>query len=99
MHPAWLCAERPAAAANHSSDSDRPICAAPGRGAGWRSPFLISAVVQGELWQVQTPLPGGTLVIDRRIDDLGDGRLKLSKRYVASGPVVLAFPVYSICIS
>lgn len=59
-----------------------------------RSPILISAVVPGELWQVRTPLPGGKLVIDHRIDDLGDGRLKLSKRYVAHGPVALAFRVY-----
>jgi hypothetical protein len=59
-----------------------------------RSPILISEVVSGERWQVQTPLPGGKLVIDHRIDDLGDGRLKLSKRYVAHGPVALAFRVY-----
>jgi hypothetical protein len=59
-----------------------------------RSPILISAVEPGALWQVETPLPGGKLVIDHRVDDMGGGRLRLSKRYVVHGPVSFAFRVY-----
>ncbi|MDI2128972.1 SRPBCC family protein [Yinghuangia seranimata] len=59
-----------------------------------RSPIRISAVEPGALWQVETPLPGGKLVIDHRVDDAGDGRVRLSKRYVAYGPVSLAFRAY-----
>lgn len=59
-----------------------------------RSRFTVTDVEPGTMWQVETPLPAGKLVIDHRVEDTDDGRLRLSKRYVAHGPVSLAFRVH-----
>ena len=59
-----------------------------------RSPFTITAVTPRRHWQVETPLPGGKLVIDHRMDEAGDGQVRLAKRYVAHGPMAVAFRVY-----
>lgn len=56
-----------------------------------RSPITITAVEQGLRWQVQTPLPGGKLIIDHMLHDGGGGQLRLVKRYQAEGPMAIAF--------
>src|SRR5690349_14002634 len=61
---------------------------------GAMSAITISAVEPNRMWQVETPLPGGKLVIDHRVEDLGARGLRLSKRYVAHGPTSLAFRAY-----
>lgn len=45
-------------------------------------------------WEATTPLPGGRLVIDHRVTDLGGGRVRLAKRYTAYGPLTLLFRAY-----
>ena len=59
-----------------------------------RSPFTITAVSPGRRWQVETPLPGGKLVIDHEMRDAGDGQVRLAKRYRAHGPMAIAFRLY-----
>jgi len=59
-----------------------------------RSPITITAVTPRRHWQVETPLPGGKLVIDHRMDEAGNGQVRLAKRYVAHGPMSVAFRVY-----
>lgn len=59
-----------------------------------RSPITITAVVPGRLWQVETPLPGGKLVIDHEMRPAGDGQVELAKRYQALGPMAIAFRLY-----
>ena len=54
-------------------------------------PYTICRIEPGRGWQATSPLPGGTLTIDHRIDDLGGGQVRVSKRYVATGPMSLAF--------
>jgi uncharacterized protein YndB with AHSA1/START domain len=59
-----------------------------------RSPFTITAVIPGRRWQVETPLPGGKLVIDHEMSEAGHGEVRLVKRYAAHGPMTLAFRLY-----
>jgi hypothetical protein len=61
---------------------------------GAPSAITISAVEPHRMWQVETPLPAGKLVIDHRVENLGADGIRLSKRYVAHGPVSLAFRAY-----
>jgi hypothetical protein len=57
-------------------------------------PFTISEIEPGRTWQVSTGLPGGRLVIDHTIEPAADGRVRLGKRYVAHGPMSLAFRIW-----
>jgi hypothetical protein len=59
-----------------------------------RSPITITAVIPRRHWQVETPLPGGKLVIDHQMDEAGDGLVRLVKRYAAYGPMAVAFRLY-----
>jgi hypothetical protein len=59
-----------------------------------RSPLTITAVTPRRHWQVETPLPGGKLVIDHRMDEDGDGLVRLVKSYAAYGPMAVAFRLY-----
>jgi hypothetical protein len=54
-------------------------------------PYTICRIEPGRSWQATSPLPGGALTIDHRVEDLNDGRVRVSKRYVATGPMSLAF--------
>lgn len=58
-----------------------------GRGKGT---YRITAVEEGRAWTTETPLPGGRLVIDHRLDKGAEGTL-LTKRYTAHGPMAVAF--------
>jgi uncharacterized protein YndB with AHSA1/START domain len=58
-----------------------------GRGAGR---YRITAVEPGEAWTSESPLPGGRLVIEHRLESRPDG-VELTKRYTAHGPMALAF--------
>lgn len=63
------------------------------RGYG-RNRVTLTAIGEGEHWEATTPLPGGRLVIDHRVTDLGGGWVRLAKRYTAYGPLSLAFRLY-----
>lgn len=63
------------------------------RGYG-RNRITLTAVAEGERWEATTPLPGGRLVIDHRMTDVGDGRVRLAKTYTAHGPLSVAFRLY-----
>ena len=59
-----------------------------------RSPITITAVSPGRSWQVETPLPGGKLVIDHQMGQAEEGAARLTKRYQAYGPMAVAFRLY-----
>lgn len=63
------------------------------RGYG-RNRITLTAVAAGERWEATTPLPGGKLVIDHRVTDVGEGRVRLAKTYTAHGPLSVAFRLY-----
>lgn len=54
-------------------------------------PYTICRIEPGRSWQATSPLPGGALTIDHRVEDLDGGQVRVSKRYVATGPLALAF--------
>jgi len=58
-----------------------------GRKAGT---YRIIAVEPGRRWVSETALPGGRLVIDHRVDRMGEAT-KVAKIYTAEGPMALAF--------
>ena len=59
-----------------------------------RNRITLTAVCEGERWEATTPLPGGRLVIDHRVTDLGNGLVRLAKTYTAHGPLSVAFRLY-----
>jgi hypothetical protein len=61
--------------------------------AGKGSPLLLSDVVPGERWTSELPLPGGRLVMTYVLAPVGPGRVRVTKTYVAHGPVSIAFRV------
>lgn len=54
-------------------------------------PYTIRRIEPGRCRQATSPLPGGTLTIDHRVEVLGGGRVRVSKRYVATGPLAPVF--------
>jgi hypothetical protein len=59
-----------------------------------RNRVTLTAIEEGARCQATTPLPGGRLVIDHVLADLGDGRTRLIKDYRATGPLALAFRLH-----
>jgi hypothetical protein len=59
-----------------------------------RNRVTLTAVEEGKRWQATTPLPGGSLVIDHAVADLGDGQVRLTKDYTATGPLSIVFRLY-----
>ena len=55
------------------------------------APFELIVVEPKTRWASESPLPGGKLVIDHHLEVLDDGRIKLSKRYEAHGPMQVLF--------
>jgi hypothetical protein len=53
--------------------------------------YTICRIEPGRSWQATSTLPGGALTIDHRVEDLAGGQVRVSKRYVATGPMALAF--------
>ena len=45
-------------------------------------------------WTGESPLPGGKLVIDHSLEVVGDGKVKVAKRYQVYGPLTLVFRLY-----
>jgi len=62
--------------------------------AGKGSTLLLSEVVPTERWTSELPLPGGRLVMTYVLAPAGPGRVRVTKTYVAHGPVSLAFRVW-----
>jgi hypothetical protein len=54
-------------------------------------PVKITLIERPARYVVETPLPGGKLELDHLIEDAGDGRTRLVKRYLVQGPMALAF--------
>jgi len=57
-------------------------------------PYTLATINPQQNWQVESPLPGGMLTVDHRMHVLDDGKVRVSKQYVASGPMSLAFRLY-----
>ncbi len=55
------------------------------------SPFRVIAVEAKRRWVNECPLPGGRLVLDHRLEDSGNGKVKVTKRYEVLGPMAIAF--------
>jgi polyketide cyclase/dehydrase/lipid transport protein len=51
----------------------------------------ITAVEPGVNWTVESPLPGGRLTIDHRVEPAGPGRVRVSKSYEVTGPLTVLF--------
>jgi hypothetical protein len=62
--------------------------------AGKGSALLLSDVVPGERWTSQLPLPGGKLIMTYVLTPAGPDRVRVTKTYVAHGPVSIAFRVW-----
>ena len=54
----------------------------------------ITVVEPPHRWTAESPLPGGKLVIDHRLEPTADGKVLVSKRYEVHGPLTLLFRVY-----
>ena len=54
----------------------------------------ITAIEPGHCWTVESPLPGGKLVIDHVVEPAGEGSVKVAKRYEVHGPLTLLFRLY-----
>lgn len=54
----------------------------------------ITVVEPPHRWTAESPLPGGMLVIEHRLEPTEDGRVTVSKRYEVRGPLTLLFRVY-----
>jgi hypothetical protein len=62
--------------------------------AGKGSPLLLSEVVPHERWTNELPLPGGRLVMTYVLAPVRPGRVRVTKTYVAHGPVSIAFRLW-----
>jgi hypothetical protein len=54
-------------------------------------PFRLTIVEPERRWTVESPLPGGKLVIHHLLEPAGESRVKVGKRYEAYGPLVPLF--------
>jgi hypothetical protein len=57
-------------------------------------PYALSVVNAQQSWEIESPLPGGKLTVDHRVQVLDGGRVRVSKQYAASGPMSLAFRLH-----
>ena len=60
---------------------------------GLRIPVTLVAVVEMRSWTVEHRLPSGKLVIDHWMTPLGDGRVRVGKRYEVHGPMSIVYRV------
>lgn len=61
------------------------------RGGRPGSAFRVLRVDPKNRWMSQVPLPGGTLTIDHILTEAGPGSVHVLKRYIAEGPMAIAF--------
>lgn len=59
-----------------------------------RAPFRITAVAAPHAWSSECPLPGGRLEISHLVEEIGGGRVRVTKTYTAHGPMTLAFRLH-----
>ena len=52
---------------------------------------VITAIEPGVSWTATSPLPGGQLSIEHRVEQAGQGHVRVSKRYEATGPLTVLF--------
>jgi hypothetical protein len=60
-------------------------------GYGLKVPITLVAVNEMRNWTVEHALPRGKLVIDHWMVPLGDGRVRVGKRYHVHGPMSVAY--------
>ena len=60
---------------------------------GLRIPVTLVAVDEMRSWTVEHRLPSGKLVIDHWMTPLGDGRVRVGKRYEVHGPMSIVYRV------
>ena len=56
--------------------------------------ITLVAVEEGRLWSAEKPIPGGRIVIEHRMESLGDGAVRVGKRYRVYGPMQVAFRLF-----
>ena len=61
---------------------------------GLKVPVTLVAVNEMRNWTVEHALPRGKLVIDHWMIPLGDGSVRVGKRYDVSGPMSLAYRLF-----
>lgn len=61
---------------------------------GLSVPVTLVAVNEMRNWTVEHALPRGKLVIDHWMIPLGDGRVRVGKRYNVSGPMSVAYRLF-----
>ena len=68
---------------------------------GWSKPrggpatdWIITNVVDHQLWASECPMPGGKLAGENTFESLGDGRIRCTKAMWVSGPLVPLFWLY-----
>jgi hypothetical protein len=61
---------------------------------GLKVPVTLVAVNEMRNWTVEHALPRGKLVVDHWMIPLGDGRVRVGKRYSVSGPMSLAYRLF-----
>jgi len=61
---------------------------------GLKVPVTLIAINDVQNWTVEHALPHGKLVIDHWMIPLGDGRVRVGKRYDVSGPMSLAYRLF-----
>jgi hypothetical protein len=60
---------------------------------GLRIPVTLVAVDEMRSWTVEHRLPSGKLVIDHWMTPLGNGRVRVGKRYEVHGPMSIVYRV------
>ena len=61
---------------------------------GLKVPVTLVAVNEMRNWTVEHALPAGKLVIDHSMLPLGDGRVRVRKRYDVSGPMSVVYRMF-----
>lgn len=61
---------------------------------GLKVPVTLVAVNEMRNWTVEHALPRGKLVIDHWMIPLGDGRVRVGKRYDVSGPMSAVYRLF-----
>jgi hypothetical protein len=57
-------------------------------------PFRLTIIEPRRQWTAQSGLPGGELVIHHLMEEAGESRVKVAKRYEVHGPLVPLFRFY-----
>lgn len=60
-------------------------------GYGLKVPVTLVAVNEMRNWTVEHALPGGKLTVDHWMIQLGDGLVRVGKKYDVSGPMSVAY--------